>query len=316
AAQDATEPETAAQDATEPETAAQDATEPATEEPTAALLPPVVYCQEYYGTDGDFSLRIKCVLIDGAQGYHYEVSTDPSFQKPMYSFDRPENDVRLKKNIEREKTYYIRVRAYAETGETTLYSPYSVTQYCAPAAADSKLDAPALSNFTVDAEDKIMFLWTPVEGAQYYEIDIARNPEFTDPLHKKIGGAYGGYQLRDIEKNVTYWFRIRSTQENADGVVSSVYRTATVCIPDGFAILLGDINANKTVNASDAAKVLIAAASLGAGKSSGLTTMQTIAADVNGDRTVNASDAAVILVYAAALGAGQKDVSITDFVKS
>ena len=77
---------------------------------------------------------------------------------------------------------------------------------------------------------------------------------------------------------------------------------------------LGDLNADDTVNASDAAQILIAAAAIGAGRDAGLTEAQKIAADVNSDETINASDAAIGLIYAAAAGAGQ-DVKLTDFVK-
>lgn len=79
---------------------------------------------------------------------------------------------------------------------------------------------------------------------------------------------------------------------------------------------LGDLDGSGSVNASDAAKVLIAAALIGAGNESGLTTEQQTTADVNGDGSINATDAAIILIYAAAVGAGQKDVKITDFVRS
>ena len=70
------------------------------------------------------------------------------------------------------------------------------------------------------------------------------------------------------------------------------------------ALPLGDVNYDGYVNASDAAKVLIAAASIGAGEGSGLTDDQTYCADVNFDGIVNASDAAQILIYAAYIGAG------------
>ena len=78
---------------------------------------------------------------------------------------------------------------------------------------------------------------------------------------------------------------------------------------------LGDVNEDTLINASDAAQVLIAAASIGAGNEGGLTENQMLAANVNGDENVNASDAAIILVYAAALGAGDTDAKITDYVK-
>ena len=69
-------------------------------------------------------------------------------------------------------------------------------------------------------------------------------------------------------------------------------------------LMLGDVNNDGVVNASDAAKVLIAAASLGSGNESGLTAEQELIGDVNEDGILNASDAAKILIYAAYIGAG------------
>ena len=80
-----------------------------------------------------------------------------------------------------------------------------------------------------------------------------------------------------------------------------------------LSIGLGDVNADRIINASDAAQVLIAAARLGAGTDPGLTEVQAADADVNGDSKINASDAAVILIYAAAVGAGKEVGDIRDF---
>lgn len=67
---------------------------------------------------------------------------------------------------------------------------------------------------------------------------------------------------------------------------------------------LGDVNNDDEINATDAAKVLIHAASVGGGGNGTLTEAQLKTADVNGDGSVNASDAAKILIYAAIKGGG------------
>lgn len=69
-------------------------------------------------------------------------------------------------------------------------------------------------------------------------------------------------------------------------------------------IRLGDLNGDNEVNASDAAMVLTAAASVGAGDVSGLTEEQELSADLNKDGGFNAVDAAQILTYAAYRGSG------------
>lgn len=81
-----------------------------------------------------------------------------------------------------------------------------------------------------------------------------------------------------------------------------------------YTVLLGDVTGDGAVGADDAAEVLIAAASIGAGADSGLTKEMEQAADVNADGEVDASDAAVILQYAAAAGAGETGITIEQFI--
>lgn len=77
---------------------------------------------------------------------------------------------------------------------------------------------------------------------------------------------------------------------------------------------LGDVNEDNSVNASDAADILIAAARIGAGETeSGLSREQQQLADVNLDGDVNAEDAAVILQYTAAVGAKNFSGTIEEF---
>lgn len=78
--------------------------------------------------------------------------------------------------------------------------------------------------------------------------------------------------------------------------------------------LLGDVNGDGKVNATDAAQVLIAAANIGASKPSGLIAAAETAADVNCDSKINATDAAIILQYAAYIGAGNAEMPLEDYI--
>ncbi|MCR4644757.1 MAG: hypothetical protein K5695_05030 [Oscillospiraceae bacterium] len=68
--------------------------------------------------------------------------------------------------------------------------------------------------------------------------------------------------------------------------------------------MLGDVNGDKEITASDAAQVLIHAADIGAGGKGAITKLQAMYGNVSRDFTVNATDAARILIYAAIQGAG------------
>ncbi len=69
-------------------------------------------------------------------------------------------------------------------------------------------------------------------------------------------------------------------------------------------VSLGDLDGNAVINAVDAAVLLQAAASVGAGGESGLSAEAEAFADLNADGAFDASDAALILQYAAYAGTG------------
>lgn len=74
----------------------------------------------------------------------------------------------------------------------------------------------------------------------------------------------------------------------------------------------GDLDGDNTVNTTDAALLLTAAAQSGAGEQRSIA--QTAAADLNGDGAGDAADAALILQYAAYAGTGGT-LSVMDFLK-
>ena len=81
--------------------------------------------------------------------------------------------------------------------------------------------------------------------------------------------------------------------------------TETTADPGNHSSLaLGDVNADKTINAKDAAEILIAAAKIGTNRPTGLSAEKETAADVDCNHVINSRDASAVLRYAAAIGAG------------
>ncbi len=93
--------------------------------------------------------------------------------------------------------------------------------------------------------------------------------------------------------------------------VSTSYDMA-MCRLDSAWEGFGDFDNNGAVNSSDAAEMLIRAASLGA--MDAVQTAADLAGDLNGDGALDAADAAAVLTYAAEIGAGA-DVSWLDVLK-
>ncbi len=129
--------------------------------------------------------------------------------------------------------------------------------------------------------------------------------------------------LRDIyyAGTTAQWESVQKTDcyqpdyYDEQGIIDG-FKHATIHCADGDIdpLSLGDLNHDNTVNASDAALILIASAEKGAVKDVNLTEQQKLDADVNKDGSFDASDAAVVLIYSAAYGSGQ-NVTLQDFIK-
>ena len=77
---------------------------------------------------------------------------------------------------------------------------------------------------------------------------------------------------------------------------------------------LGDTDGNGTVDATDAARILTAAAELGVGAECSLNAEQQTAGNVNKDQELDASDASIILIYASATGSGTFSGSLEEYL--
>lgn len=89
------------------------------------------------------------------------------------------------------------------------------------------------------------------------------------------------------------------SEQNASVLENRIIREECHFTAAGLQYLAGDMNKDGSVNASDAACILIASAAIGAGTDSGLSAMETVEGDLTGDGILNASDSAVLLQYSA-----------------
>lgn len=148
--------------------------------------------------------------------------------------------------------------------------------------------------FTYDAQNEI---WIPADmDSNDYQaiVTLAGQGEIAEKYLDMVQLTSDEIQALGVDSNT-----------NTQPMTGYIYDgTAAAGTPfEGPEFGLGDVNLDKTIDASDAADVLIAAARIGAGDDAGLTAQQSTLADVNSDGSVNAGDAAAILSYAAELGA-------------
>ena len=148
-------------------------------------------------------------------------------------------------------------------------------------------------------------------GALVQTLSLDTNDAANPPHYYKINGksvSQSEYNQYNNTLNSHKYVRY-----GRDYAVSNMTPIQTFKVTNPVAEL-GNVTQDKAVNASDAARILIGAASYGASSRTGLSQAQETAADVNGDHAITASDAAIVLIYAAAVGAG-KNVKLTDFIR-
>ena len=125
-----------------------------------------------------------------------------------------------------------------------------------------------------------------------------------DETNEEMPYAYSNTPVLLSDNGYVYFEFTDWTESTEENRLNNATKSFTIQPFDSKTDLkLGDVNGDSTINASDAALILIAAASIGATNESGLTYAQEQAANINGDNAINASDAAIILQYAASVGA-------------
>lgn len=187
--------------------------------------------------------------------------------------------------------------AFYKTGLTEVTVPAAVTAIEADAFGFVPLEKVTVLNPACDLADSAFY---------------ASQQEVTETVNGKLVTRKKGYiaaSLYGYDDSTLYAYSL----EHPESTFVSLNATSPTDPPSG--LLLGDVNFDRSVNASDAALILIAAASNGAGKGYGLTANQEWAAEVKADGTINATDAAIVLIYAAAAGAGQDVGTLEEYLK-
>ncbi len=144
---------------------------------------------------------------------------------------------------------------------------------------------------------------------EYWQVTLM-DENGTSLLTKAIDGVNATTTLSEHEAEAgTYYVLVEND--------SYYYWTTQYTLTANFeedTYVIGDVNEDTKVDASDAASLLIAAAKIGSGGESGLTETQEASADVNADTAIDATDASSILRYAAATGSGDTEAKLEDFV--
>lgn len=162
--------------------------------------------------------------MSGIKNYELQIDSEDTFTPPLTdSATTPNTSWAAPEPQTMDQTFYWRVRGVSPTNVPTLWSepiPYSSTWPDLP-----ELVYPPDTN---DPEiEEVVFEWTPVDGAQYYNLEYSVNSNFTTPTALIQNIRSTRYSPVTTLNNASYFWRVRA--KNATGGLGpwSAVRTFT-----------------------------------------------------------------------------------------
>lgn len=203
------------------------------------LSTPVVSLSKYNN-----SIDIDYNKVSGATGYEIYYSTNNSSYTKLV--DTTRNYYTLN-NLDYNKNYYFKVRAYKVYDNKVVYSNYSKV-----VKESISLRAPTIK--LSSGYDYVNLSWNYISDAKAYEIYRSNSLNGT---YKLIGATiYNYFEDEDLDSNKKYYYKVRAYNNNYYGPFSSVKSTTTDLYLDTPVISLTSgtnnikISWNKVVNAS------------------------------------------------------------------
>jgi hypothetical protein len=171
--------------------------------------------------------------ITGAEEYELVVSSSASFSNPVIKKTGesalPVTAWRSDINLKYNTTYYWKVRAVG-LGSYSAWSAVGVfTTEIVPAVEEETIDLPVLLSPGAGADDVTpnpLFQWSSIAGARKYELIVARNAAFSNPVIKRTGSytlPVTAWQSNiSLDYNSTYYWKVRAADPSGYSSWSSV----------------------------------------------------------------------------------------------
>jgi fibronectin type 3 domain-containing protein len=116
--------------------------------------------------------------------------------------------------------YYTNIEMYING----LVSHISEYDKATPPSAP-KLVSP--SNLSQNLNPNVMLKWQAVEGAAKYQIQASKSVDFSSLTHDLSSGAATEFELKNLEKGTTYYWRVSASNGSGSGKHSDVWQFTT-----------------------------------------------------------------------------------------
>lgn len=168
------------------------------------------------------SIELKWQPINNVDFVFIELSDNLDFENAVsYQIDAGFSSINIE-NLEYNKTYYWRLQAEKDGKKSEWSLPWSFTTKLAP----TNLISP--SNYADDIELSPVFEWEPVEGALFYELQVAKDPDFLSIVYEADNLNETNYHIKKLNYETDYFWRVKAKNEYNYGENSETYTFKTL----------------------------------------------------------------------------------------
>lgn len=184
--------------------------------------PPIIISPPNNATNVSRSPLLTWSSVTGATGYDLQVSIYPNFD--TYGI----NEINIiatayqLNSLFPDREYYWRVRSRNAAGVSSwVYSSFKTK----PLILGPTLIEPA--NYSKLKSLDAFFSWTPVAGAQYYELILSKSSNFSNYIANPKNLTSPNFAIFGLENSTTYFWKVRAIKDGEIGEWSDMFAFLT-----------------------------------------------------------------------------------------
>lgn len=153
----------------------------------------------------------------GADTYHLQVATNASFSSPVINQSELSSTSYQASGLDNSSTYYWRVRASNEDGNSSWSAEWSfTTEGSIPQVPPApSLESP--SNGADEIPTNPTLQWNSAERADTYQLQVATDENFSNLTVNENGLTGTTRQIANLDNSTTYHWRVRASNEGGTG---------------------------------------------------------------------------------------------------
>lgn len=164
---------------------------------------PIITAPQSKATIWDGSVTIGWLASKTAESYSAQVATSSDFSTIIHEENNKQTSLSLSDLP--PGSYHFRVQAIAEDGFTSLYS-VPITWDC--------IDPPTMEDIDTSDVDNITLQWSAMAAAGTYELEIARDEDFSKVVLSVSDLQEPSYPLEEPLPSGTYYIHVRGKVQN------------------------------------------------------------------------------------------------------